>query len=948
MLISIYRIIGRLTALILLLFFTVGWNEWNVELVGEVETRCHTWSLDVVGNFVYLADQTTLRVYDISTPEESDEIQIFEINAMRTYALGEILVVTLQNGGIALYDISDPASPEYLSTFPNWLIFYTPAIYENLLYLDGQRAGTDGIFILDVSDPEHPDSVGFMEWEGWVSDLNIQNETLYITHFNGFSIYGLENPLQPDSIVTCDTLSRAKVCRIVDNTAYIASSGGVMWVLDISDPEELEILDRSDVGGNIYDMVIDDSLAYIAGASAGLRIWDLHDLNHIEEIGWYRIPVQRQHSGYTKTWSLDYADGLIFVAYCFYGLKICNFNERGSTVLVTPDHFNFPTLESGEQEQRTMLLRNHGHLDQLITEILPREGIFSVNFEEELLLEPYEEVELTLTFEPEEPGEFYDTLSVTVEDFDPPPPVPLFGSCTEMEEVYHEDLFSSVYYCDIDEDYCYVSGNGVRWFPGFFLLDVSDPDDPRFLDSLQIRGRWGTFGAATYFNLHDDHLYAALYDWMDWNLYDHAIIDVSRDGDEFGRVNQIELWGMGLGEYDYISAVHRTDRYFIACGSPGLWVMDYQENDLAFNEGWRVGSGNIEQLGEYFCFSSYENRVGGVVIIDLEDIDNPELISRMEVGPGVYDIEVFENIVFAAADDLYIFDFSNPEEPEQIDVLRTPGNARHMDIEGNLLYLADETSVRVYNISEPDNISLAAVNFIPSWVVAGREEHLFTFARDGNLWVYDMSEIIEDLDRVPELEVNLVEGWNLISLNISPPQAFYREGEDRGPDVIRMMAQLRIDEEHHHVLLTKNEDGNFYLPSFDFNNIPYWNLTEGYQVKVDEDVEAVWAGEPIPTDSDIPLSDGWNFIAYYPTYELDASAPDFYVLSPIIDNVLIAKNNDGEFMLPEFNFSNMTPWRETQGYQVKVDADVVLNYPEEGEIVNRQSSIIDWCVLRRI
>ena len=95
--------------------------------------------------------------------------------------------------------------------------------------------------------------------------------------------------------------------------------------------------------------------------------------------------------------------------------------------------------------------------------------------------------------------------------------------------------------------------------------------------------------------------------------------------------------------------------------------------------------------------------------------------------------------------------------------------------------------------------------------------------------------------------------------------------------------------------------------------------------------QATWAGEQIPADSDIPLIEGWNIIAYLPTYELDASAPDYYVLSPIIDHVIIAKDADGTFMYPEWEYSNMPPWRETQGYQVKVDEDIVLNYPEEPE-----------------
>ncbi|MBT3231633.1 MAG: T9SS type A sorting domain-containing protein, partial [Calditrichaeota bacterium] len=181
-------------------------------------------------------------------------------------------------------------------------------------------------------------------------------------------------------------------------------------------------------------------------------------------------------------------------------------------------------------------------------------------------------------------------------------------------------------------------------------------------------------------------------------------------------------------------------------------------------------------------------------------------------------------------------------------------------------------------------------------------------------------------------------GWNILSINIDPGNAFLSEGEDRGPDIIGMMEQLRIDEDTHHIQLMKNEDGQFYLPAFEFNNIPYWDLTEGYQVKVDEDVEAVWEGYQISAGSDIPLEMDWNLIAYFPTYELDASAPDYHVLSPIIDHVIMAKDSDGRFMLPLFNFSNMLPWQETKGYHVKVDEDVVLNYPEENEHVNGMAS----------
>jgi hypothetical protein len=89
-----------------------------------------------------------------------------------------------------------------------------------------------------------------------------------------------------------------------------------------------------------------------------------------------------------------------------------------------------------------------------------------------------------------------------------------------------------------------------------------------------------------------------------------------------------------------------------------------------------------------------------------------------------------------------------------------------------------------------------------------------------------------------------------------------------------------------------------------------------------------WVGERIPVNTDVPLTEGWNLIAYYPTCQPDMSSPDYYALSPIIDHVEVAKDGDGNFMIPEFDFSNLPPWSAGQGYQVKVDADVILNYPD--------------------
>ena len=183
---------------------------------------------------------------------------------------------------------------------------------------------------------------------------------------------------------------------------------------------------------------------------------------------------------------------------------------------------------------------------------------------------------------------------------------------------------------------------------------------------------------------------------------------------------------------------------------------------------------------------------------------------------------------------------------------------------------------------------------------------------------------------VRELNVRFNQGWNMISINIIPDENMFAEGEDRGPDVILMTDQLRLDEDNHNIRIFKDELGRFYSPAWNFNNIPFWDLTQGYLVAVVEETETIWTGMPIPPDTDVPIGRGWNMIAYFPDYQLSAAAPDFDVLAPIIDHVITAKDYLGRFMSPAWQFSNMPPWQESQGYQVNVDEDVILNYPGPG------------------
>ncbi|MFH0766153.1 MAG: T9SS type A sorting domain-containing protein, partial [Calditrichota bacterium] len=187
----------------------------------------------------------------------------------------------------------------------------------------------------------------------------------------------------------------------------------------------------------------------------------------------------------------------------------------------------------------------------------------------------------------------------------------------------------------------------------------------------------------------------------------------------------------------------------------------------------------------------------------------------------------------------------------------------------------------------------------------------------------------------PPQIVALSRGWNMISTNRIPPQEMWVN--DR-IDVVRMLEQLSYREDNgdmqHQVIIFKDERGQFYTPQWNFCNIPFWNLTEGYQVKVDADCELNFEGELIPFDTDIPISRGWNLIAYFPDYELAISNHNLYALRSIVEHFLMLKDEMGHFCHPDFGFPGFPNFRPGEGYQVFFDANVILNYPPPRERVN--------------
>ncbi|MCF7810849.1 right-handed parallel beta-helix repeat-containing protein [bacterium] len=179
----------------------------------------------------------------------------------------------------------------------------------------------------------------------------------------------------------------------------------------------------------------------------------------------------------------------------------------------------------------------------------------------------------------------------------------------------------------------------------------------------------------------------------------------------------------------------------------------------------------------------------------------------------------------------------------------------------------------------------------------------------------DIGPFYFDQREYESISIPLERGWNLISSHVNPVarniQVLFNDLRTRGS-----------------LSVVKDDSGRFYLPEFDYNSIPYWDFHKGYAVKVNEADTLTIRGEPVAPDTPIPLARGWNTVAYFPEEEVEA----LEALVNIRNVLIFAKDCNGNFCYPLYEFNSMPPLRRNFGYQINVSRNIELiwNVPDDG------------------
>jgi hypothetical protein len=166
-------------------------------------------------------------------------------------------------------------------------------------------------------------------------------------------------------------------------------------------------------------------------------------------------------------------------------------------------------------------------------------------------------------------------------------------------------------------------------------------------------------------------------------------------------------------------------------------------------------------------------------------------------------------------------------------------------------------------------------------------------------------------------ECVLQEGWNLVSWPV----------QTSSKDILAVLGPYMncID-----VILGFEQGGLTYDPTLtEFSTLWDVDHLSGYWIKVKQGcpVTLEIEGLPVPMNTPIPVTTGWNLVSYLPEWNLTPG----YALQSIYDKLLFAYGweNGIHIFKPGSEFNTLTSMKPCNGYWVKITGNDTLIYPDQ-------------------
>lgn len=263
-------------------------NPADMQISGVVGVQQNPGDFVVLGDLLF-ARGYSMASYELRAPLMPEPLATVEETGHTRWltAHGNYAYTVRRRGkDFCVIDMSDPVNPllvglEPISMMmPGDIAIKECADESRYAYVaDGWEH--DGIYVIEVTNPEDPETLSFIPLDHSASDLEVEGDILYVMAGGlGLRAYDISNPTEPVFISSINFGFSASIVKAVGTTLYVGRrvhNHPALFVLDASDPANMQIIAESTAPTSPYEFQIAGSLLYIADGSGGLLIMDISD-----------------------------------------------------------------------------------------------------------------------------------------------------------------------------------------------------------------------------------------------------------------------------------------------------------------------------------------------------------------------------------------------------------------------------------------------------------------------------------------------------------------------------------------------------------------------------------------------------------------------------------------------------------------------------------------------
>ena len=237
--------------------------------------------------------------------------------------------VSNRTDGLRVVNVSDPTAPKesgYFST-PGWA--YGTAVDMPYAYVAGY---TDGLLVFDVNAPQSmTDPTGLVG--SWDPDgtqtraIDVDGQYAYLADsLKGFVVVDISDPTDPQQRYVNNFANTEVDVAISGSYAYVITSGEGVQPLDVANPAQPEVLEFFATPGSAYRLDATGSYVYVADRSGGLQIIDFRNKDTAAIVGNFS----------TADWVMDVAvsGDYAYIATSNFGLYVLDVSSPAYPVKV--------------------------------------------------------------------------------------------------------------------------------------------------------------------------------------------------------------------------------------------------------------------------------------------------------------------------------------------------------------------------------------------------------------------------------------------------------------------------------------------------------------------------------------------------------------------------------------------------------------------------------------